>query len=209
MLLNGTHLLPDGTGALIWPREGIAVVSDPLDLIPERERAAAAPAVMRLLAALIRRRRPRRVIWLGDTLPALLSGETVRGIEARQLAPLLGGLDWTPLGDEPLALGPLGVRRDAAPDPGAGEIAARPAPLAYLAAPGGGRRAVPCYATDGRRLLLPPFGPLAVGCDLLAPQMRPLFRRPPTALALTGGSGLRTLTRARLEAEARAAENRD
>ncbi|KAF0223838.1 MAG: hypothetical protein FD176_1666, partial [Rhodospirillaceae bacterium] len=55
MLLNGVHLLPDASGALVWPaRQLLAVASPPT--------AMAAQAVRRL-AALARQRRPRSILW--------------------------------------------------------------------------------------------------------------------------------------------------
>ncbi len=195
MLVNGAHLLPDGAGALIWPRQHLVAVAEPQVANGSRT----APAMIKLLATLLRRRRPRAVIWLGPVLPALFDEGGLARSDAAALTELVAAHDWTWVRADEHVCGPLTFRLDASPDAPPGEVAARPAPQAVL----GGRDgpvALPCYAFDGRRVLLPGFGGLGRGSDVLSPPFKPLFRRPFTVLIAAGGR-IRTLTRAKLEAE--------
>ena len=64
-----------------------------------------------------------------------------------------------------LALGPLTFRHEPSPDPCDGEIAGHLHPLARVARRG---RAVSrrCFASDGRRLVMPAFGAYAGGLNV-------------------------------------------
>lgn len=178
MLLNGVHLLPDVSGALVWPaRRLLAVASPPT--------AMAAQAVRRL-AALARQRRPRSIVWMGAP-PAGLPAR-----EQRELERLRAEHEWIACEDE-IQLAPLTFRLQAGGPNKAGEIIARPHPLARCDG-----QAWPAFVIDGRRLALPAFGPTSTGTEVMSPAFLSLFRRPFQALMLVDGR-IVTRPRARLE----------
>jgi len=185
--LAGTTLVADPAGALYWPDEQLLVVAD---LHLEKGSAFAKRGVLlppydtattlARLARLIERYAPRLVIALGDSFhdghgPARMSGG-----DRAALAVLQRGRDWIWIAgnhdpDPPdtiggrfadvLALGPLMFRHQPSPDPCDGEIAGHLHPLARVAQRG---RAVRrrCFASDGRRLVMPAFGAYAGGLNV-------------------------------------------
>ena len=208
MLLNGTHLLPDGTGATIWPRRRLLAAADPLPAAPGRDGGPAA-AVVKVLAALLRRRSPATVVWLGTGLAAALAAGRLDRRWAAELTRLAEASDWVWVGDDlppglpgrsvaEWTLGPLTFRAAASPAAGPGEVAASPAPSACLRHGDDGGAPAPCYLVDGRRLLLPPFGPRPGRADALSPEVLALYRRPFQALLLLPGGRLLARPRAAL-----------
>jgi len=185
--LAGTMLVADPAGALYWPDERLLVVAD---LHLEKGSAFAKRGVLlppydtattlARLAQLIERYAPRLVIALGDSFhdgdgPARMSGG-----DRVALKMLQRGRDWVWIAgnhdpDLPdgiggrcadvLVLGPLMFRHQPSPDPGDGEIAGHLHPLARVAQRG---RAVRrrCFASDGRRLVMPAFGAYAGGLNV-------------------------------------------
>jgi DNA ligase-associated metallophosphoesterase len=195
--LAGASLLADVSGALLWPEEATAVVAD----LHLEKASSYAPrgtmlppydtaATLALLADVLARHRPRRVICLGDSFhdgegPVRLGAE-----EGRRLAALVGAHDWiwvagnhdpalpASLGGRihagELALGPLAFRHEAARTTAPGEVSGHYHPRASIATRAGtvtGR----CFVADARRLVLPAFGSLAGGLDAFAPPIARLF----------------------------------
>jgi metallophosphoesterase superfamily enzyme len=205
MLLNLVHLLPDLTGALICPKQRLIALSDPLTPGDSPRRVA---DTLRALATLLRQRRPARVVWLGSTLPALAASGR---IEAAELAHLTEGLSWVWVADSlpdglpgeavaELKCGGLTFRHQSGPTAKPGEVLGSPWPEASC---DGQTR--PCFVLDGRRLILPAFGPRPDGgTNVLAPPVHSLFRRPFQVLMLAGGR-IVTRPRARLDGAAAAA----
>lgn len=191
MLLNGVHLLPDLSGALVWPGQRLVALADPLGPAPAR----AAPELVRRLAQVLRQRQPAKVVWLGGALPALLAEGRLGRRESTELARMTAAHDWHWLaGEAELELGGLTFRAMARPGNVQGEIAALPSPLATADS-----QTWPCFVTDGRRLVLPAFGGGAAnGVNVLTPPFQALFRRPFLAVMLAGG---RILTRPRAKLE--------
>jgi metallophosphoesterase superfamily enzyme len=73
-----------------------------------------------------------------------------------------------------LRLGPLCFRHQPRAEAPAGEVAGHLHPKAAVTVKG--RRLIRrCFATDGRRLVLPAFGAYAGGLDVLDPAFRPYF----------------------------------
>lgn len=209
MLLNGVHLLPDLSGALIWPKERLVAVSDPLT---GSDAPAQVPLALRRLKAVLSQRRPRTVVWLGGTLPAALAAGRLPARDAAEIARLCESHDWVWVapGDPPadlpgrsvseLAAGALTFRHQGRPDAAPGEVSAAPWPRA-TSAEASGPLTRPAYVFDGRRLILPAFGPRPGGTDVLAPAFQALFRRPFQVMLLDGGR-LLTRPRGRLISEA-------
>jgi hypothetical protein len=185
--LAGAALVADCAGALYWPEENLLVIAD---LHLEKGSAFARRGVLlppydtavtlARLARLIEHYAPRRVIALGDSFhdgggPGRLS-DTSRAA----LATLQRGRDWIwiagnhdpdPAQDigggfaATLAIGPLTFRHEPSPQPCAGEIAGHLHPVARVAGRG---RAVSrrCFASDGRRMVMPAFGAYAGGLNV-------------------------------------------
>lgn len=205
MLLAGTHLLPDLSGAVVWPKRRLVAVSDPVADTDGRDRPRIAAEAVRRLASVVRQRRPAVVVWLGGGLPAVLAEGGLARRDAAELAALVAAQDWVWVANglppglpgrsaEELAIPPLVFRHAARPSAPPGEVAAAPWPLA-----GSDGTDRPCFVIDGRRLLIPAFGPRAAGTNVLSPAFRPLFRRPFQALMLVDGR-IVTRPRARLGA---------
>ena len=206
MLLNGVHLLPDLSGALICPKARLVAVSDPIGDPAGRHAPQRAAEALKRLAALLRQRRPALVAWLGASLPALLAEGRLARREADEVARLTSAHDWHWVAE---AL-PAGLPGTAAPElkaadltfrhaglPGSaalGEVSALPWPVAGLDG-----AVWPCFVIDGRRLVMPAFGGPADGMNVLSPPFLRLFRRPFQAVMLVGNR-IVTRPRARLEA---------
>ncbi|CAA7623240.1 conserved hypothetical protein [Candidatus Terasakiella magnetica] len=200
MLLNGAHLLPDGSGALVWPKEHLIALADPLtNTSTPRAAAARLPALFKILATVLNRRRPRAVLWLGETLPRLYRDGLLGKTEAKALTAMLAAHDWVWVEAAAYQRGPLTFRATASAETPIGEVAGGLAPVARLRR-GEDSETRPCYVFDGRRLLLPAFGSDGTGTDVLSPALKPLFRRPFAALMVSGGR-IKTMTRAQLEAQ--------
>ncbi len=185
--LAGMTLVADPAGALYWPDEQLLVVAD---LHLEKGSAFAKRGVLlppydtattlARLARLVERYAPRLLIALGDSFhdghgPARMSGG-----DRAALKMLQRGRDWIWIAgnhdpDLPdtvggrfadvLALGPLTFRHQPLPDLCDGEVAGHLHPLARVAQRG---RAVRrrCFASDGRRLVMPAFGAYAGGLNV-------------------------------------------
>lgn len=198
LLLNGAELLPDPTGVLVWPSRQTLVVAD---LHFEKGSGFARRGVMlppfdtaatldRLERA-IERIRPNRVIALGDsfhdTAAAGRLGESdsirIRALTVQVDWHWITGnhdpvppLDWGGVAQAELVDGPLTFRHEARADAPAGEVSGHYHPSARLRLKGrsvGGR----CFATDGRRLILPAFGAFTGGLDVTRPDIRQLFAK--------------------------------
>jgi DNA ligase-associated metallophosphoesterase len=196
LAVAGVDLVADYAGALFWPGEGVLVVADlHLEkgssyaargvLLPPYDTAS----TLARLAQLMVRYAPRAVIALGDSFhdgggPARLA-ETDRAA----LGALQRGRDWfwiagnhdpepaAGVGGTPaaaLAIGALTFRH--LPEPGggsadagsgtaSGEIAGHLHPVARVTGRGRtvSRR---CFASDGRRVVMPAFGAYAGGLNV-------------------------------------------
>jgi DNA ligase-associated metallophosphoesterase len=187
LTIAGISLIADPAGALYWADEGLLVVADlHLEkgssfaargvLLPPYDTAATLSRLARLIACYA----PRVVIALGDSFhdgdgPARLAPP-----DRASLQTLQRGRDWlwiagnhdpepcARIGGEfvaTLALGPVSFRH--VPQYGSqdGEIAGHLHPVARVSARGRTVRRR-CFATDGRRLVMPAFGAYAGGLNV-------------------------------------------
>lgn len=195
-LLNGQPVALTAEGALHLPAFATLVVAD---LHLEKGSAYAArgqflppydtAATLARLARVIARLAPLRVIALGDSFHD--DGGPARLTEAdrARLAALVDGREWiwiagnhdpTPpigIGGDAAAewrLGPLTFRHEPQPGHAAGEVAGHLHPCARVVGSG---RAVRrrCFAADRERLVMPAFGALTGGLDVLDGAFRNLF----------------------------------
>ena len=185
--LAGVTLIADPAGALYWPEEKLLVAAD---LHLEKGSAYAArgvllppydtAATLARLARLIERYAPRLVVALGDSFhdgggPARMADNSRGALMALQR-----GRDWVWLAGnhdpdpaeniggrfaQTIAIGPLTFRHEPSALACEGEIAGHLHPLARVARRG---RAVRrrCFASDGRRLVMPAFGTYAGGLNV-------------------------------------------
>jgi uncharacterized protein len=181
----GVTLVADCAGALYWPEEGILAVADlHLEkgssfakrgvLLPPYDTAA----TLARIAALVTRYAPRTVIALGDSFHDGEGPARVAATDRTTLAALQRGRDWIwisgnhdpdPADDiggtftVTLAIGAVNFRH--APTGAEGEIAGHLHPVARVSARGR-RVSRRCFASDGRRLVMPAFGAYAGGLNV-------------------------------------------
>lgn len=206
--LAGSDLVLDPSGALFWPERRLLVVAD-LHLEKARSlarsgRALLPPhdtlATLERLEATIARLDPTTVASLGDGFHDPGAAAGLEGWAFDRLARLVRERAWIWLAGNhdpaiPIALGGAvvdelvldGLVLRHAPRgelAGAAEIAGHLHPKARLSSRRGSLTR-PCFVGDGRRLLLPAFGSLVGGLDVLDPAIAGLFPTGFTAF-LTG-----------------------
>ena len=203
--LAGAALVADPSGALVWPAERTLVVADlHLEkgsslaarrgtLLPPYDTAATLAALTRAVARLD----PKCVVALGDSFHDPAGPSRMAGGMRDALAALMRGRDWVwvagnhdpePLGlggeaVPELRLGPLTLRHEPGPGARDGEIAGHLHPAARLLWRGRSLRRR-CFATDGRRLVLPAFGAYAGGLNVLDAAFATVFRSRPRVMLL-------------------------
>jgi len=196
LTVAGATLVADCAGALFWPDEGLLVVAD---LHLEKGSAFAARGVLlppydtattlSRLARLIERYAPRLVVALGDSFHDGGGPARMSDISRAALKALQRGRDWLWIAGnhdpdptqnvggrfaDALAIAPLTFRHEPSPHPCDGEVAGHLHPVARVARRG---RAVSrrCFATDGKRLVMPALGAYAGGLNVRDRAFAPLF----------------------------------
>jgi DNA ligase-associated metallophosphoesterase len=181
----GTVVIVDCDGALYWPQEGILAIAD---LHLEKGSSFAARGVLlppydtgatlARLGLLIARYAPRVVIALGDSFHDGDGHARITATDRIALAALQRGRDWIWISGNhdpdpaegiggtfggALAVGALIFRHE--PTGAVGEVAGHLHPVARVSARGCSvsRR---CFASDGRRLVMPAFGAYAGGLNV-------------------------------------------
>jgi uncharacterized protein len=183
----GSALVADPAGALYWPDEGLLVVAD---LHLEKGSAFAKRGVLLppydtattlgRLARLVEHYAPRSLIALGDSFHDDHGPVRMSDLDRIKLKGLQRGRDWVWIAGnhdpglppdiggrlaDILALGPLTFRHEPSENAADGEIAGHLHPVARVSQRG---RAVSrrCFASDGRRLVMPAFGAYAGGLNV-------------------------------------------
>lgn len=196
--VNGTAVVCDRMGVLWLPGSATLVVSD---LHLEKGAAFArrgmmlppydTAATLSRLGAAVASYAPRLVISLGDSFHDRIGSAHLPGCYREQLQGLQRGRDWVwiegnhdpdrPVGLEgsfcsELHVESLVFRHEPKAGAADGEIAGHLHPTARVVRRGKGVRR-PCFASDGKRLLMPAFGATTGGLELRHPAMRGLFDR--------------------------------
>lgn len=196
--VNGTAVVCDRMGVLWLPGSAALVVSD---LHLEKGAAFArrgmmlppydTAATLSRLGAAIASYAPRLVISLGDSFHDRIGSAHLPECYREQLQGLQRGRDWVwiegnhdpdrPVGLEgsfcsDLHVESLVFRHEPKAGAADGEIAGHLHPVARVVRRGKGVRR-PCFASDGKRLLMPAFGATTGGLELRHPAMRGLFDR--------------------------------
>lgn len=196
IVVNGMHLFADCAGALYWPEHRALIVAD---LHLEKGSSFArfgmllppydTTETIARLALIVARYDPAIVIALGDNFhdgdgAARLSAadrDTLASLQRqRQWLWITGNHDPDPMAgvggtfSEVVALGSVVFRHQPAPAPANGEIAGHLHPSARMSHRGRSvvRR---CFASNGRRLVMPAFGAYAGGLDIHHRAFAPVF----------------------------------
>jgi len=198
MLVNGTRLVPDPSGALWWPAERLLVLADlhlekgsslaarGIGLLPPYDTRATLGA----LENLIRRYRPAGVLCLGDSFHDRAAAERAAPDDLDRIRRLTAGTEWVWLAGNhdpappadlggriltEMAIGPLVFRHEPT-GAAAGEVAGHLHPKAAVRVRG--RRVTGrAFLTDGLHLVMPAFGAFAGGLCALDPAFGRIFRR--------------------------------
>ncbi|MEE2565905.1 ligase-associated DNA damage response endonuclease PdeM [Hyphobacterium marinum] len=186
--LHGEAVTPDLTGALFLPVHRTLIVAD---LHFEKgssyaERGQMLPpydtrATLLKLSAAIARHRPETVVALGDSFHDLRADGRMDDSDADMLARLVRDVSrwvWIEGNHDPepparfggevrpvLELGTLTLRHEPTEGNAPGEIAGHLHPCARVSGNGRSVRAR-CFATDGRRMVLPSFGAFTGGLSV-------------------------------------------
>jgi DNA ligase-associated metallophosphoesterase len=209
--IAGTSAVLDPAGALWLPESRTLIVAD---LHLEKGSAFARQgmflppydthATLALLARLVARREPRAVVCLGDSFHDRGGFGRLGDSDRRTLAHLQRGRSWvwvTGNHDRELpadtggdivaqfACQGLTFRHEPTPAPADGEVAGHLHPSAKVRSRG---RSVRCraFATDGVRMVLPAFGVLTGGLNVLDRAFAPLFPAAVLRAVLIGGGRL-------------------
>lgn len=194
--LNGAALVADLTGALWWPDAALLAFAD----LHLEKGSSYAPrgtllppydtrTTLQRMADAIARYRPRTVICLGDSFHDDGAAARLDDGDALVLRRLVDGRDWlwiagnhdpkppAGLGGRSVAeyaAGPLRFRHEAVFMTAPGEVSGHFHPKASVSHRG--RRVTGrCFASDGRRLVLPAFGAYAGGLSVRDPALAALF----------------------------------
>ncbi len=187
VVVAGIALVADCAGALYWPEEGLLVVADlHLEkgssyatrgvLLPPYDTAA----TLAKLGALVARYAPRFVVALGDSFHDGDGPQRVSESDRAMLGSLQRGRDWIWIAGnhdpEPVrdlggvsaamfGVGPLVFRHAPEREPTDGEIAGHLHPVARVSGRGRtvSRR---CFASDGKRMVMPAFGAYTGGLNI-------------------------------------------
>jgi DNA ligase-associated metallophosphoesterase len=197
--IAGVPVALDPSGAVWFPESRDLVVADlhfeKGSAYAERGRALLPPydtaETLRRLEALVRRLKPDRLLCLGDTLHDVAGEARMDDGDRRRLGALVGAQDWVwiagnhdpapPSGlggtaSESARIGDVVLRHDvddAAAIP-AGELIGHYHPKAVVRTRAR-RVTARCFATDGRRLILPAFGAYAGGLNVRDPAIEGLL----------------------------------
>jgi uncharacterized protein len=210
LAVSGVEFVADLSGALFHEAERLLIVAD---LHLEKGSAYAArrvllppfdtAATLARLASTIMRLAPRTVVALGDSFHDVRAGERMAESDRSALGQLQRGRDfiWVAGNHDPEVPAFVGGERCAAfsigrvtlrhePLPGAhGEIAGHLHPVARVVSKSGGLRRR-CFASDGRRCVMPAFGAYAGGLNIRDAAFAPLFPNGVTSAHVLGRSAV-------------------
>jgi DNA ligase-associated metallophosphoesterase len=198
IVVNGVTAVCDPLGSLYLPETGMLVVSD---LHLEKGAAFARRgmllppydtiATLNILSAVISRYDPKIVVSLGDNFHDRKGSEYLPADLRALITSMARGRDWIwingnhdpdgtvdlpGMSADELVYGGLVFRHEPSLISGKGEIAGHLHPSATVRRREKSVRR-PCFASDGKRLLMPAFGVLAGGLDLRHKAMHGLFDR--------------------------------
>ncbi len=192
----GERLSLQSCGALSWEDAEVLVVSD-LHLEKASSYAARGQllppydtgATLRRVAALIGELAPATVISLGDSFHDRRARPRMAATDVETIRSMTGQVDWVwiegnhdpkppeDLGGRvthELVLGSLVFRHEPTAGPARGEIAGHLHPCARVVGRGRSVR-TRCFASDGQRMVMPAYGALTGGLNILDPAFDRIF----------------------------------
>ncbi len=197
-VVAGVEAMCDPFGALYLPQTRLLVISD---LHLEKGAAFARRgmllppydtlATLKILSAVIARHDPAIVVSLGDNFHDRVGSAHLPDMFRREIAEMARGRDWIWINGnhdpdgatglpgqsaDELHYAGLAFRHEPSLSAGHGEIAGHLHPSATVRRRDKSVRR-PCFATDGRRMLMPAFGVTTGGLDLRHRAMAGLFER--------------------------------
>jgi DNA ligase-associated metallophosphoesterase len=187
--LAGARVRGLNCGGLWWEEASVLVVSDLHfekassyaargQMLPPYDTRATLARVARLIETLA----PRTVISLGDSFHDRRARPRMAGDDVASLRRMTSACDWVwiegnhdpkppeDLGGraaEELVIGPLTFRHIPAEHSAPGEVAGHLHPCARVVGRGGRSVRKRCFATDGSRLVMPAYGALTGGLNVL------------------------------------------
>lgn len=197
LVVAGTRLRALTCGALWWEDAGALVVSDLHlekassyaalgQMLPPYDTRATLARVERQIAALS----PRMFISLGDSFHDRRARPRMAADDVALVRRMTATCDWVwvegnhdpaPPGDlggrvaAELVIGSLVFRHLPTEGAAEGEVAGHLHPCARVVGRGGRTVRARCFATDGRRLVMPAYGALTGGLNVLDKAFRPVF----------------------------------
>jgi DNA ligase-associated metallophosphoesterase len=197
--LAGASVRALNCGGLWWAEAGVLVVSDLHfekasflasrgQMLPPYDTRAALMRIARLMEALA----PRAVISLGDSFHDRRARPRMAADDVTALRRMTEACDWVwiegnhdpkppeDLGGRvigELTIGPLTFRHIPTEGAARGEVAGHLHPCARVVGRSGRSVRTRCFATDGERLVMPAYGALTGGLNVLDAAFRPLFPR--------------------------------
>jgi DNA ligase-associated metallophosphoesterase len=217
-----TPVILDSSGALFLPRTHTLIIADlHLEKASSYARRGAflppydTAATMVLLAALVLKRNPRRIVALGDSFHDSDGFGRLADAERARLASLQTGCDWVWVSGnhdpdlpkeaggrivEEIAIEGLTFRHEPGLGEARGEVAGHLHPAGKVRR---GGRSVRCraFATDGTRMVLPAFGVLTGGLNVLDSAFAKLFSGALSRAILIGNGKLFPVAFAGLSAD--------
>lgn len=195
--LAGTQVRALTCGGLWWEASGVLVVSDLHlekassyaargQMLPPYDTRATLARIGRLVEALA----PHTIISLGDSFHDRSARPRMAPDDVAGVRKLTDVCDWVwiegnhdpkPPADlggraaEELAIGPLVFRHIPTEGAAPGEVAGHLHPCARVFGRGGRSVRARCFATDGDRLVMPAYGALTGGLNVLDRAFAPLF----------------------------------
>jgi DNA ligase-associated metallophosphoesterase len=217
--VNDQTVVLDPAGAVYLPDHGLLCVSD---LHLEKGAAYARRgqmlppwdtfATLKILATVIARHNPRIVVSLGDNFHDRRGSAEMPELGRMMIREMAAGREWIwisgnhdpdgvvglpGLSLETLTYGGLNFRHDPLKNAGAGEVAGHLHPAALLVRRERGIRR-PCFATDGRRLIMPSFGVMTGGLDLRHKAFVGLFEKRQLVAHMLGQGRVHSISYSRL-----------
>jgi len=206
---QGEQLVADADAALIWPERETLVVAD---LHFEKGSAFGAMgtflppydsrSTLDRLETLLQRHRPRTVLCLGDSFHDVGAGARMDKSDAARLSEFTRKHEWIWIAGnhdptvpswlggqavEEIRIGRLCFRHEAEEGLTAGEVSGHFHPKARVKSRGR-TLSCRCFATDGRRLVLPAFGTYTGGLNVLDSALKPILGRDLIVFALRRGA---------------------
>lgn len=217
--INGQTVILDPAGAIYLPDHGLLCVSD---LHLEKGAAYARRgqllppwdtfATLKILAAVIIRHNPRIVVSLGDNFHDRRGSAEMPEPGRMMIRDMAAGREWIWIAGnhdpdgvvdlpgmslETLTYGGLNFRHDPLKNAGPGEVAGHLHPSAVLIRRERGVRR-PCFATDGRRLIMPSFGVMTGGLDIRHKAFAGLFEKTELVAHMLGQGRVHSISYNRL-----------